>query len=353
MPKERIIMHVDMDYFYAAVEEREQPELKGKPVVVGADPKGGKGRGVVSTANYEARSFGIHSGQPISIAWRKCPECVFLPVRMELYVSVSEKIMKILRKYADKFEQTSIDEAYLDVSSVGSYSKAEELAKKIKKEILEKEKLSCSIGIGPNKLIAKIASDSKKPDGLTVVQPSRVLEFIDDMDVDVLYGVGPKTRAILHQLGYKTVKQLRKAPLEVLVELFGVFGKVLYLMARGIDEREIVEFYPIKSIGKQLTFEKNTNDKKVLLPALEQIVDEVHQQLVELGFLCRTITVKVRYAWFETHTASRTLDKATESKALIKATALKLLEPFLQGNELIRLIGVSLSNLVQKKQLGG
>ena len=251
MRKQRIIMHIDMDYFYAAIEERENPELREKPVVVGADPKKGRGRGVVSTCNYKAREFGIKSGLPISKAYKLCKDCVFLPVNMELYQKVSEKIMDTLRKYSEKSEQVSIDEMFLDISrKAKGFADAEKLAKKIKKEILEKEKLTCSIGIGPNRLIAKIASDFKKPDGLTAVKPDKVYDFISPMNVRKLWGIGPKTAEILKEMGIETVKQLSKAKQDKLIEEFGSFGHEMHLMSKGIDESEVEESFEIKSIGR-------------------------------------------------------------------------------------------------------
>lgn len=342
-----------MDYFFAAVEERENPALKGQPVVVGADPRGGKGRGVVSTCNYPARKFGIHSGMPISIAWRKCPSAIFLPVRFDLYVKVSEQIMNLLRKFINqrgKFEQVSIDEAYLDVSFLKSYSKAVKLAKKIKKEIKKKEKLTCSIGIGPNKLIAKIASDYKKPDGLTVVRPEKVQSFLEPMDVDVLYGVGPKTAGILYQMNVQTVKDLKKVSKTRLVNVFGVFGEDLYNMARGIDEREVEERWEIKSIGRQTTFLEDTRDRGLITRTLLSLAREVWQEVREQKFLFRTVTVTCRYFDFETHDKSETLKEPTDSFQKLKILSLKLILPFLVGKKKkVRLIGVRVSNLTERR----
>jgi DNA polymerase IV (DinB-like DNA polymerase) len=347
----RIILHLDMDYFFAAVEERENPALRGQPVVVGADPKGGKGRGVVSTCNYEARKFGIHSGMPISIAWRKCPQAIFLPVRFDLYAKVSEQIMALLKSFiepAGKFEQVSIDEAYLDISFLKSYQKAESLARKIKNEIKKKEKLTCSIGIGPNKLIAKIASDFQKPDGLTVIKPEKVMSFLLPMDVDVLYGVGPKTAGILYQMGVRTVRDLQKISKKRLVEIFGVFGEDLYKMARGIDEREVEEYWEIKSIGRQITFLEDTRDRGLITKTLLQLAHDVWRELKEQKFLFRTVTVTCRYFDFETHDKSETLPKPTDSFQKLKILSLKLILPFLVGKKKkVRLVGVRVSNLVK------
>jgi len=226
----RIILHVDMDCFFAQVEERESPEIKGKPVIVGSDPKEGKGRGVVATSNYLARAFGIHSAMPISIAYRKCPEAVFMPPRMDSYKEASMAVMEIFRSYADKFQQVSIDEAYLDISHIDDYDAARVLAEKIKKEVLEKEKLTCSIGIGPNKLVSKIAANENKPDGLTVVLPENVNVFLDPMPVRKLHGIGPKSAERLNSLGLETIKHLRETKHEISEEL--------RRMAFGADNRE-------------------------------------------------------------------------------------------------------------------
>ncbi|MBE0512696.1 DNA polymerase IV, partial [Candidatus Bathyarchaeota archaeon] len=200
--KNKIIMHVDMDAFFAAVEEREHPEFKGMPIVVGADPKEGRGRGVVSSASYEAREFGVRSGMPISRAWKLCPEAVYLPVNYQSYVKVSNEIMGVLRKHADKFERWGIDEAFLDVTSkVKDYGEAEALAGRIKNEIFKKERLTCSVGIGPNKLVAKMASDFQKPDGLTIVKEEDAERFLSPLPVRKLLWVGRKTEQKLRRIG--------------------------------------------------------------------------------------------------------------------------------------------------------
>jgi DNA polymerase IV (DinB-like DNA polymerase) len=210
--KKRIIFHVDMDHFFTAVEEKQHPELKGRPVIVGADPKQGQGRGVVSTANYEARKYGIQSAMPISRAWKLCPEAVYLPVNYELYTQISNQIMETLRKHADKFEQWGIDEAFLDVTATTeTYSHAETLASQIKIEILQQTGLTCSIGIGPNKLVAKVASDFKKPDGLTIVTEEQAEAFLAPLPVRKLLWVGKKTEARLESIGIKTIGQLAQA----------------------------------------------------------------------------------------------------------------------------------------------
>lgn len=342
-------MHVDMDAFFAAVEERENPELKGKPVVVGSDPKEGKGRGVVSTCNYEARKHGVRSAMPVSTAYKKCPECVFLPVNYELYAEVSQRIMQILKEHADKLEQVSIDEAYLDVSSQKTYEKAKELAQKIKDEIRQKEQLTCSVGIGPNKLVAKIASDYDKPDGLTVVRPEKVLVFLTPLDVGVLRGVGPKTKIVLNKLGVKTVGDARTLSKKELVSLFGVFGESIYEQARGKATAEIVEECAPKSFGRQVTFAQDTSDKALILETMDGLVKDVWKQLRAEKFLFRTVTVKTRYEDFSTHTKSKTFIEPTDSFEAFRTLAVRLLKEFLKDERKIRLVGISAHNLKLKK----
>ena len=231
-----------MDHFYTAVEQRERPEVKGKPVIVGADPKEGKGRGVVSTSSYEARKAGVRSGMPISQAWRLCPEAVYLPPNFPLYIRVSGEIMEIAHAYADKFEQWGIDEAFLDVSSkVIDYVEAEVLARKLKHEIEEKTSLTCSIGIGPNKLVAKVASDFQKPDGLTVVREEEVETFLAPLPVRKLLWVGRKTEAKLKALGVNTIGDLAHYDASMLTSMFGVMGWQMHLMAQGFDRSEVGE----------------------------------------------------------------------------------------------------------------
>ncbi|MEM3442817.1 MAG: DNA polymerase IV, partial [Candidatus Bathyarchaeia archaeon] len=289
--KRRIIIHVDMDHFFTAVEEREHPEYKGKPVIVGADPKGGKGRGVVSTCNYEARKFGVRSGMPISRAWKLCPQAVYLPVNYELYTKVSDKIMNLLRKYADKFERWGIDEAFLDITSkVKDYSEAESLAKQIKKEIFEKERLTCSIGIGPNKLIAKIASDFQKPDGLTIVREDEAEKFLAPLPVRKLLWVGRKTEEKLKAMGIKTIGDLAQFDPTLLAEAFGVMGTQMYLAAHGIDKSEVEERGEIKSISRDTTFEEDTCDQKLILNTLDRLSKEVFEDVVKHQVCYRTVT---------------------------------------------------------------
>jgi len=349
--KNRIIFHVDMDHFFTAVEEREHPEFKGKPVIVGADPKEGKGRGVVSTCNYEARKFGVRSGMPISRAWRLCPEAVYLPVNYELYVKVSDEIMDILRKYADKFEQWGIDEAFLDVSlKVKDYVEAEALARRIKAEVYESEKLTCSIGIGPNKLVAKIASDFQKPDGLTIVREEEAEKFLSPLSVRKLLWVGRKTEQKLGGMGIKTIGDLARYDPTVLAEAFGVMGTQIYLMAHGIDRSEVHERGEIKSISRDVTFEEDTSDFEFVLKTLDGLSEEVHGDVLKQRLYFKTVTIRVRYENFETHTHSKTLAFITNRLQDLKKTGRELMQAYLRPDRKVRLVGVRVSNFVSAEK---
>jgi DNA polymerase IV (DinB-like DNA polymerase) len=349
----RIVFHLDMDHFYTAVEERERPELKGKPVVVGADPKEGKGRGVVSTSNYEARKAGVRSGIPISRAWKLCPEAVYLPPNFPLYIRVSNAVMEIARQHADKFEQWGIDEAFLDVTGrVSNFDEAEALAKEIKREILKKTKLTCSIGVGPNKLVAKVASDFQKPDGLTVVREEQVEAFLAPMPVRRLLWIGKKTEAKLNGMGIKTIGNLAQFDPAVLNELFGVMGVQMHFMARGVDNSPVEERTGVKSISHETTFEEDTNDETVVLTALDALSDDVSREAADQSLFFKTVTIKLRYENFETHTRSKTLQFMTNRPQDLKKTARDLLQAYLRRNRKVRLIGVRVSTFVSgEKQM--
>jgi DNA polymerase IV (DinB-like DNA polymerase) len=346
--KKRIVFHIDMDHFYTAVEEREHPEYKGKPIVVGADPKKGKGRGVVSTSNYEARKANVRSGIPISRAWKLCPEAIYLQPNFRLYIKVSNAIMEIARKYADKFEQWGIDEAFLDVSArVKDYAEAEVLAKQLKHEVTEKEHITCSIGIGPNKLIAKIASDYEKPDGLTVVKDDEAEAFLEPLPVRKLLWVGHKTEAKLKRIGVNTIGDLARYDPTLLAEAFGMMGTQMHLSARGIDRSQVEARTEVKSISHETTFEEDTDDSEAVLDALEALVAEVVKDVIEQKLFFKTITVKVRYENFETHTRSKTLAYITNRQQDLRKTAKELLKPYFKKDRKIRLIGVRASSFVK------
>ncbi len=343
--KKRIIFHLDMDHFYTAIEERETPDLKGKPVIVGADPKEGKGRGVVHTCNYEARKLGIRSAMPISRAWNLCPVAVYLPPNFELYMKVSSRIMEILRKYGDKFEQWGIDEAFIDVSeNAKDYSEAEAIAHQIKREIYEKEKLTCSIGIGPNKLVAKIASDHQKPDGLTVVRENEAENFLTPLGVRKLLWVGRKTEQKLASMGIKTIGDLAHFDPAVLTEKFGVMGTQLYLMAHGIDKSEVAERGQVKSISRDVTFEEDVSNPEVVFNALDKLSEDVIADAQRQKLYFKTVTIKIRYENFETHTHGKTLPLITNRSQDLKKATRELARGYMKQDRKIRLVSVRVSN---------
>jgi DNA polymerase IV (DinB-like DNA polymerase) len=335
-----------MDQFFAAVEEREHPEIRGKPVVVGANPKEGAGRGVVSTSNYEARKYGIKSGMPIARAWRLCPDAIFLPVNYRFYQKISALIMMILKRYAEKFERWGLDEAFLDMTpQVKNFDEAKKLAQKIKKEVYEKVNLTCSIGVGPNKLVAKIASDFEKPDGLTVVRAEDAKAFLSPLGVRKLLWVGRKTESRLNMMGIKTIGDLANYDASVLAEKFGVAGTQLYLSARGIDNSEVQEHWERKSMSREITFDDDTSDYAFIRETLDAISEDLHQELKASHLTFKTVTVKIRYENFETHTHGKTLPFFTDRRKDIQKSARALMQEYLLPDRKIRLIGVRLSNL--------
>jgi DNA polymerase IV (DinB-like DNA polymerase) len=357
----RIIAHVDMDAYYASVEARHNPALRDRPVVVGADPKEGHGRGVVEAASYAARRYGIRSAMPISRAWKLAqaarrrgePETVFVHGNRPLYVEVSERVMAILASSGDAFEEASIDEAYLDLSSLGSFESAEARARSIKREIAEREGLTCSIGLGPNKLVAKIASDYRKPDGLTVVVPDDVQAFLDPMGIRVIPGIGPKTEAELHERGIRTVRDLRGLELAQLADWFGRWGEELHAKAHGRSDSPVSNEWEPKSVGEQETFEVNTLDAGFILERVRALAREVFARAGRQGFRAfRTVTITVRFAHFRTLTRSHTAREAIASEAELAASAERLFAPFLDAREnprgtKIRLIGVRAEKLLR------
>lgn len=371
----RIIAHLDMDAFFAAVEERENPQYQGLGIVVGADPKSGLGRGVVSTSNYQARKYGIHSAQPISQAWRLAQSAmhnrelktVFLPVNMSFYEKVSDKIMGIIRKYVPVVEQTSIDEAYLDLSFClpessdtdlsdsmnmyqESFQKAETLIYKIKTEIKEKEHLTCSVGIGPNKLIAKMVSARFKPDGLAVIKPDEVEKFLDPLSIGDIPGIGPKSEEFFHKKKIFKVLDLKKISKEQLISWMGKWGEDIYFKVRGLDDSPVAIEREIKSISEQETFEMDTLSATLLLDRLYKLAERVIDRMQSEGIKSyKTVTIVVRFSDFTTKNRAHTLSKIAGDFPTLKMESFKLFLPFLDRREnpklkLIRLIGVGIEN---------
>ncbi len=346
----RVIFHVDMDQFYAAVEEREHPSFKGKPVIVGADPKGGKGRGVVSTANYEARKYGIKSGMPISRAWKLCPDAIYVQPNFKLYVPTSQRIMEILKNYTEKRERWGLDEAFLDVSDkVSTLRQAMELAERIKREIFEKEGITCSIGVGPNKLVAKIASDSEKPNGLTIVQEGDVASFLSPLPVRKLLWIGKKTERKLRQMGIKTIGDLAAYDAAKLTRKFGLMGEQYHLYARGIDHSEVEERDAVKSVSRETTFQRDVTDFSLVLETAYDLCREIIEELDERKLLFKTVTVKMRYANFETHTHGKTLSIHIDNLASFQKIVELLLKQHLDRDRKTRLIGVRASHFTSTK----
>jgi DNA polymerase IV (archaeal DinB-like DNA polymerase) len=347
----RLILHVDLDAFFPSVEVREHPELKDQPVIVGADPKEGKGRGVVSSASYEARKFGIRSAMPISRAWKLCPEGIYLRPHFDLYITASNSIMKILKSHADRFEQGGIYEAYLDISSrVKDFNDAKEFAEKLMEEVLDKEKLTCSIGVAPNKLLAKIGSDFKKPYGLTVIREEDAKEFLSPLKIRKIPGVGPKTEGRLKDLKIETIGDLAAINPELLTRLFGSWGARLHEYAYGIDYSEVIEEYETKSIGREVTFEEDIDvaDEGQILGILDELAEEIHKELIDSGFRFKTITIKVRYEHFDTYTRAKSLSFQTNDLNILRNNAKRLIYAFLRGNKKVRLIGLRVSTLIHK-----
>ncbi len=346
--RHRVIMHVDLDAFFASVEQRDRSEWRGKPVIVGADPKEGTGRGVVSTCSYEAREFGIRSAMPISRAWKLCPQGIYVRPDFRRYTKSSDNIMRILRKHADKFERGGIDEAFLDVSEkVRDFEDAGELAETIKREVLKKEKLTCSVGVGPNKLVAKLASDYKKPFGTTVVKPEDVLDFIMPLSARKLPGIGPKTEVALNSMGIKTVRDLSRASDGMLVQNFGKFGHRMHEMSLGIDEGEVTEGYVVKSIGREFTFEEDVpvDGNRLIFKTMDGLVDDFYPELEAGKVKFRTVAIKVRYENFDTHTREKSLKQPVRDKKIIKKILRELAVPFLSEGRKIRLVGVRVTGL--------
>ncbi len=341
----RIILHVDMDSFFASVEIRERPELKGLPVIVGSDPKDGLGRGVVSTCSYEARKYGIHSAMPISQAYRLFPGAAFLPVNMKLYTGVSSRIMELLRGFAEKFQQVSVDKAYIVPGpEIKNFEEASICALRIKDEVHKQEGITCSIGVGPNKPIAKIASGFQKPDGLTVVRFEDAREFLFPLKVSKIPGIGDKTAETLNEMGITKVEELASYNVQLLSKRFGKMGLRMKQMANGLDFGDVQERESIKSISRHGTFEKDTNDLVKITKSLEMLTESVHSSLMKHRFLFKTVTLIVRFEDFTTYTRSKTIPIWTSDLFVIKRTATQLLSEF-QGRKKFRLLGVGVAKL--------
>lgn len=339
----RQIIHLDMDAFYASVEVLDQPTLKGKPVIVG----GPVHRGVVSAASYEARAYGVHSGQPMATAVRLCPEGIVLPVRLGRYKEVSDQIFEIFRRYTPLVEPLSLDEAFLDVTaSLKLFGPAEEIALRIKKEVLAEVGLTVSAGVGPSKLVAKIASDLNKPNGLVVVPEGKVREFLDPLPIEKLWGVGRVTQKDLALLQVRTIGDLRRLPKDLLRRRFGLQGLQLYFLSRGLDDREVQPEREVKSLGREETFAEDITDPAQAARVVLDLSQKVARRLRRYGKTGRTVTLKVTYQDFTHITRSQTLKTPTDDHRRIYQAARELLAKTEAGRRPIRLLGLYLSQLV-------
>ncbi len=340
----RRIVHVDMDAFYASVEQRDRPELRGRPIAVGHED----GRGVVATASYEARRFGVRSAMPSRRARELCPELIFVPSRIAYYREVSAQIHDIFHRYTDVVEPLSLDEAFLDVTGnklgleVGT-----EVARRIKEDIRRELNLVASAGVSYNKFLAKIASDFRKPGGLCTIHPSRAIAFIDRLPVEALWGVGPATARRFHDMGITTAPQVRALPLSVLTDVFGQAGVMFYKFVRGIDDRPVLAERVRKSVGCEETFEKDIGALDALRAELTAVAEELARRMRKAAFAGRTLTLKVRFSDFTTITRSTTRPGAWPADpTALSEGGVELLSGVAIPPEGVRLLGLSVSSPV-------
>jgi DNA polymerase-4 len=347
----RIILHIDMDAFFAAIEQLDHPEYLGKPVIVGADPKGGTGRGVVSTCSYEARRFGIHSAMPISRAYRLCPQGIYVSVRGKRYSEMSRRIMKLLEEFSPDIEPISIDEAFLDITStVNIFGPPPVLGKVIKERIYSQTGLTASVGIAPNKFLAKIASDLEKPDGLVIVSEDRIQEFLNPLPISKLWGVGEKTRPHLERMGVRTIGDLAAIPQKKLIERFGKTGLHFWRLAHGLDQRSVEDRIQAKSVSEERTFEKDIDNEAEMRNVIYRLCDDVARILRKRKFQGRTVHLKIRLQDFSTYTRSRTLSRGVDTSEAIHAAAEDMFNHFDLRGQKVRLLGVGVSSLENSKR---
>lgn len=350
MGVDRTILHVDMDAFFASVEQRDHPELRGRPVLVG----GTGPRGVVAAASYEARVFGCRSAMPSAVAKRLCPHAVCVKGSFEQYKKDSRRIMDILESFSPLVQPVSIDEAFVDVSgSTGLFGSGVAIAEQIRRRVREELALTCSVGVAPNKFLAKLASDLNKPDGLAVITPETVRSTLDPLPVSRLWGVGPAAEKSLHRLGVRTIRDLHALPLEVLQSRFDDFGGHLWNLARGIDDRPVHTDREAKSISHEHTFAQDLADADAVRAVLADEGEQVARRLRKHGRFARTVTVKIRFGDFETVTRSATLETATDRTDAIVAAARSLFDEWARSFRPVRLIGVGVSNLTDSAGQAG
>jgi DNA polymerase-4 len=340
----RKIIHVDMDAFYASVEQRDHPEYRGKPLVVGGQPDG---RGVVAAASYEARQFGIHSAMPSRQAYNRCPQALFVRPRFDAYKEVSRKIREIFHRYTDLVEPLSLDEAYLDVTedklNIGS---ALEIAEQIRKAIKEELQLTASAGVSINKFVAKIASDINKPDGLKFIGPSAIETFMEKLPVEKFHGVGKVTATRMKEMGLHTGADLKKLTEDQLILKFGKSGRFYYQIVRGIDHRQVQPHRETKSLAAEDTFAQDLSTMEEMEMELDRIAQLVCDRLSKKKLKGRTITLKVKYNDFKQITRNKSFIQPTGDLEIISNTAKQLLANTFTDNQQVRLLGISISNFV-------
>lgn len=340
--RQRCIIHIDMDAFYASVEQLDNPSLRGRAVIVG----GSSHRGVVSAASYEARTFGIHSAMPMARARNLCPDGCFLPVRMDRYRQISTLINAIFHRYTPLVEPLSLDEAFLDVTDSGTlFGNGERIAKQIRKEILKETGLTASAGVATSKLIAKIASDFDKPDGLTIVTPGTEMDFIAPLPISRLWGAGNVTVGQLHLLGVETIGDLRDLSFPLLKSKFGISGKRLFDVCRGIDTRPVTPDREIKSIGHEDTYEEDLRDMESFKKEILFLADKLARRMRRYGVQGRTVTLKIKHSDFRQQTRSSTMATATDDHHCIYREAVLLLEKKAVDKKPVRLLGITMSKL--------
>ena len=344
-----MILHVDMDAFYASIEERDRPELVGKPVIVGGTPEG---RGVVAAANYVVRTYGVHSAMAAATALRLCPHAIVLPPRMDYYAEISEQIRKIFLQFTPLVEPISLDEAFLDVTGSQSlFGSAVEIGRSIKREIRENLQLVASVGVAPNKFLAKIASDVQKPDGFVVVAADAVQEFLDPLPVGRLWGVGRVTASAFEQFGVKTIRDVRALDRSVLKDWFGEHGAHLWELAHGIDDRRVIPDRDAKSVSHETTFAQDIADPEILRAWVTELSEQVGCRLRRYGLFGRTIHLKVRFRDFRTITRAQTLPNATNTTEEIREAAVSMLTDRLPDWRMpVRLLGVGVSGFATTNQ---
>jgi DNA polymerase IV len=346
----RTILHVDMDAFYAAVEQHDRPDLAGLPVVVG----GSGGRGVVAAASYEVRRFGVRSAMPMREALRRCPQAVVVAPRFKRYREISAQVFEVFREFTDQVEGLSLDEAFLDVTgSIGLFGDGEAMAREIKKRIRERTGLTASVGVSHNKLLAKLGSEMHKPDGLTVIRPEDVAATLDPLPVGRLFGIGPKTAARLEKEGFYTLAQLRHAPESALWPLLKREARTFLDRAAGIDERPVVSDAPEKQISSEETFDVDIRDHQEMQERLAQLADRTTARLRARQYKAGMVSIKVRRRDFETFTRQRSFNPPTQETRLIAQVAADLLDHWLaeQPRAAVRLLGVGVSDLEPEQQL--